>query len=266
VTQADIDTTVADYLPLAGGTMTGSIVVPDGTAAAPSLKFNDATGLFQPAANTWAVSTAGVERMRVDAKGHVGLGVTPATTVGVWVGQKLAGSSVASIMTTAPIESAVTTASYNRVRFNLLAGAAVGTLRGYSVDSQSFAGSATDVCGYYCETLPAGTGQTWAFYAATNKSYFGGQVQTGLGTAVAPSVSIFGDEDTGTWSPAANTWAVSTGGVERLRVKSTGSVRYVPLATAPANPEEGEVYYDSTIKKLRLYDGTDWLDLGKPGT
>ena len=88
-----------------------------------------------------------------------------------------------------------------------------------------------------------------------------GYLQTGLGSAAAPSVSYSADPDTGAFSPAADTWAVSTGGVERLRVKSTGGVRYVPLAAAPATPQEGEVYFDSTMKKLRVYDGTAWADL-----
>ena len=52
-----------------------------------------------------------------------------------------------------------------------------------------------------------------------------------------------------------------TGGVERTRVKSTGQVRFIPLASAPAGPEAGDVYYDSTTNKLRCYNGTIWNDL-----
>lgn len=59
-------------------------------------------------------------------------------------------------------------------------------------------------------------------------------------------------------------FATNEGGntpVERLRVKQTGSVRFVPLATAPSGPEAGDVYYDSTTNKLRCYNGTTWNDL-----
>jgi len=49
--------------------------------------------------------------------------------------------------------------------------------------------------------------------------------------------------------------------VERVRVKSGGQVRFVPLAAAPANAEAGDVYYDSGTNKLRCYDGTAWNDL-----
>ena len=31
-----------------------------------------------------------------------------------------------------------------------------------------------------------------------------------------------------------------------------------PRATAPAGPSEGDIYFDSTTKKLRVYDGTQW--------
>ncbi len=43
-----------------------------------------------------------------------------------------------------------------------------------------------------------------------------------------------------------------------LRVKSTNGVLYVPLSAAPSTPEEGEVYYDSSLKKLRCFDGSTW--------
>ncbi len=41
-----------------------------------------------------------------------------------------------------------------------------------------------------------------------------------LGTVGVPSYTFSGDSDTGMWSPAANTWAVSTGGVEGVRLNS----------------------------------------------
>lgn len=41
------------------------------------------------------------------------------------------------------------------------------------------------------------------------------------GTAALPSLKWIGDEDTGLWSPAANTLAISTGGVEAIRWNSS---------------------------------------------
>ena len=52
-----------------------------------------------------------------------------------------------------------------------------------------------------------------------------------------------------------------TNNTERMRVKANGQVRFIPLASAPAGPEAGDVYYDSTTNKLRCYNGTIWNDL-----
>lgn len=51
------------------------------------------------------------------------------------------------------------------------------------------------------------------------------------GTAALPSIKIIGDEDTGAWSPAANTFAISTGGVEAIRWNSSQQTLY-PGGTA----------------------------------
>lgn len=50
-------------------------------------------------------------------------------------------------------------------------------------------------------------------------------------------------------------------GVLRMHVKSTGQVRFVPLATEPSPAEDGDVYYDSTLNKLRVRAGGAWIDL-----
>ena len=62
-------------------TVTGSATVEfaDGSASTPSIT-NDGdtnTGIFFPAADTIAFSEGGVEAMRIDASGNMGLGVTP---------------------------------------------------------------------------------------------------------------------------------------------------------------------------------------------
>ena len=48
---------------------------------------------------------------------------------------------------------------------------------------------------------------------------------------------------------------------ERLRLKETGQLRFVPLAADPAGAEAGDVYYNSTSNKLKCYNGTTWNDL-----
>lgn len=65
----------------AGVNLTGVMALLAGTAALPSLSFSgdSNTGFWSPAADTVAVSTNGVERLRVDSAGNVGVRVTPGT-------------------------------------------------------------------------------------------------------------------------------------------------------------------------------------------
>jgi hypothetical protein len=63
---------------------------------------------------------------------------------------------------------------------------------------------------------------------------------------------------------AARSVVIATGSttpVERAVVKSTGQVRFVPLAADPSGAEAGDVYYNSTSNKLKCYNGTTWNDL-----
>jgi hypothetical protein len=65
---------------------TGSFIAGSGSAANPSFEFTGDvdTGLFSPAANTFGISTSGVERLRVDSVGRVGIGTTsPSSTLQV---------------------------------------------------------------------------------------------------------------------------------------------------------------------------------------
>lgn len=57
---------------------------------------------------------------------------------------------------------------------------------------------------------------------------------------------------------ASATIRIYTGSTERVRVKSQGQMRFVPLASDPSGAEAGDVYYNSTTNKLKVYNGTAW--------
>ena len=56
-------------------------------------------------------------------------------------------------------------------------------------------------------------------------------VAFGLGAAATPSITFTGDLNTGFWSPAADTLAASTVGLERLRIAASG---HVGISTIPS--------------------------------
>ena len=49
----------------------------------------------------------------------------------------------------------------------------------------------------------------------------------------------------------------ASAGTKRITIKTTGQLRFHPLASAPSGAEAGDVYYDSTLSKLRVYT-TAW--------
>jgi hypothetical protein len=55
------------------------------------------------------------------------------------------------------------------------------------------------------------------------------------GTAGAPGVAFSLDLDTGMWSPGADTLAWATGGVERLRISSTGAITFAGAVSGITN-------------------------------
>ncbi|AXQ21840.1 hypothetical protein BEN71_10195 [Acinetobacter wuhouensis] len=76
------------------------------------------------------------------------------------------------------------------------------------------------------------------------------------------SNTVWSDTNQSTYIGFGTTAVNSVIRQERLRIKSSGQVNYVPLASAPTvDVSEGDVYFDSTLKKLRCYDGTSWINL-----
>ena len=77
---------------LSNKTFSNATLFAAGTALLPAITITGDlnTGLWFPAADTIAISTAGVERLRVDASGNLGLGNTPSGTYKLEVTGKLA--------------------------------------------------------------------------------------------------------------------------------------------------------------------------------
>jgi len=76
-------------------------------------------------------------------------------------------------------------------------------------------------------------------------------------------VSLY--EDTGAtakfyWDASAESLGINTTSPSRnLHINDT--MRLEPRASAPSSPSAGDIYFDSTLSKLRCYDGTAWNNL-----
>ncbi len=81
VLEADGTTTFASGITISGGTnltVSGTAEFASGTVSAPGITFIDDnnTGIYEPAADTVAITTAATERLRVDSAGNVGVGTS----------------------------------------------------------------------------------------------------------------------------------------------------------------------------------------------
>lgn len=124
----------------------------------------------------------------------------------------------------------------------------------------------------------------WNIYASgTAANYFAGNVEFAAGTAASPALARFGDNNTGIFFPSADTIAFSEGGVETMRLDSSGNVRvgtaalattatngflYIPTCagTPTGTPTTitglAPLVVDSTNNKLYFYSGGAWRDAG----
>ena len=137
-----------------------------------------------------------------------------------------------------------------------------GTLEFYTTNAGTLAERARiDASGYL---LVNGTQQ---YTRVTIKGSAGVSNGYGILGATASTGCYFGaisataNDDFEIWNERDGYLRFATNNTERARIKAGGQFRFVPLAAAPAGAENGDVYYDSTTNKLRVYAGGAWTDL-----
>jgi hypothetical protein len=93
-----------------------------------------------------------------------------------------------------------------------------------------------DDTGYDVKFFGATAGKYMLWDESADTLEVSGTVAAAAGTALLPSITTTGDLNTGMWFPAADTIAFSEGGVEALRINSSGNVGIgSTVTTARAN-------------------------------
>ena len=96
---------------------------------------------------------------------------------------------------------------------------------------------------------------TLAFINAANAA-FPAPVSFALGSAASPSLYFTGDVNTGIFSPAADTFAVSTAGTERLRITSAGVLQIADAGNITVGTTTGTKIGTATTQKIGFYNAT----------
>jgi hypothetical protein len=255
--------------PAASPTFTGVITVAAGSAASPAIcASGDAnTGLAFPAADTAIISTGGVERVRVGSDGSVAVRGTYGTNTPA---RMVLGhnQTISSAYDLGSIDWSDGTYVYTQISEETEVGTGGGgagnlvfsTRDGSSlqervrVDSSGRVGigRTPSVSGSSLEAQGPIVGFSTGNYLA--------QLSAAVGSASAPSFTFDGTAGTGIFRPAISNLGIATASTERVRIKSTGSVRFVPLAADPASGNEaGDVYYASASNELKYYNGSAWV-------
>ena len=246
---------------------------------------NDMPGrlIFSTTADGASIPT---ERMRIDSAGQVGIGTSSITGYRLRIGGSITGATTSyggsldlavssdvtsialgvhtNISTQAASFTLANLRHYSARQSTIGAGSIVTNQYGYWADSTIT--GATNNYGFY-GNIASGTGR-WNFYAnGTADNYFAGQVQLGAGTVSAPALSTTGDTNTGIFFPAADTIAFAEGGVEAMRINSSGNVGIGTSSPGSLLTVNGDLAFNSGYGSAAVaYGCRAWVNFNGTGT
>jgi hypothetical protein len=154
------------------------------------------------------------------------------------------------------------TATAGQTTFTVSGGYTVGQLDVFQNGTKLVTAVDVDVSNgsTFTLTTPAVAGDSLEVVGFTAADTVSGTLQFQAGTAAAPSITTFGDTNTGIFFPAADTIAFSEGGAEAMRITSNGNVgignsspaRLLTVDNA-TNPEIG--LYNSGTERVKFSTG-----------
>jgi hypothetical protein len=216
-------------LPLTGGTLTGTLIVPAGTAAAPSLKFSGSTntGLSAATANILSFDISGSEQMNLSSSG---LTIDGFTTAGV-VHNSSAGLLSSSLIVNADVDP-----SAGIVDTKLATISTAGKVANSATTATSANTANAIVARDSSGNFSAGTITANLTGSASNNVLKAGDTMTGTlqlpaGSTTAPSLVFTGSTTTGL-SANSGTLSFSTSGAEAMGITPAGVVFIDEFITA----------------------------------
>ena len=270
---------------------TARIVYTDGAGAGAAVF--DITNTL--AANTAATLQTARTINGVSFNGSANITVTANTTNTLTRGTYLTGANFNGSAATTWAVDATTTNTASKVvardgSGNFAAGTITAALTGNAstattlqtartINGTSFNGSAN------ITTANWGTARTIWGQSINGSADITAPILPAAGSAAAPAFSTSGDTNTGIFFPAADTIAITEGGVEVIRVNSsanvgigtttpaakldvggTGAIK-VPVGTEAQRPTAatGQLRFNSDVSKFEGYDGTAWGTVGGGG-
>ena len=222
----------------------------DGSAAAPSITNTGDlnAGLFFPASDTVAVSTAGTERVRIDSAGNVGIGTTTPSTkldvVGEVLIEAVPGTATSRVLRFNRNQASV--ADIGQIQFNTLNGVSVDKEFGRITGAATRINSGIELGDVYISTTLNGTLREVGRFTSAGSLVIGNgetsatptngvfQATGGSGTdIVGATLTVQGGRGTGTGAggplifstaAAGTTGSTLNAASERMRIDSAGNV------------------------------------------
>ena len=256
--------------------VTGVSTFAAGTALLPALTTtgDTNTGIYYPAADTFAVTTGGTERLRVNSTG-LGIGGSPASKLSLTdTSPTINFVTTSGLDVTGYISNAIDVGSGGKLVFGTKRNGNTA-LDAITIDSSQNVGiGVTPVSGQKLTVLTnIGISASTATAADDRLVFSENMGSVNLGSQIVWNNSSFstpyasigvsngaaGSNGTLIFSTCSSIFTNTN--TERVRIKPTGQVRFFPLAADPAGAETGDVYYNSVSNKLKCYNGTIWNDL-----